>query len=680
MISAADILGRLQGVRGGDGKWSARCPAHEDQNPSLSIAESGGRVLLYCHAGCTYEAIRSALGLDKDDGASSIQTVYDYRDESGALLYQVVRLIPKRFLQRRVLPGGEYEWTMKNVKRKVLYKLRDIVKRPDETVWIVEGEKDADALHRHGLLGTTNCGGAGKWLPAYSQSLAGRRVRIIPDNDEPGKAHAAQVARSVRSIAESVKVVTLDVGPGGDVSDWLGSGRSVAELVALSNGTEEWTVQRIEGGTGPSLTGRHGSFRFDAPKFKLSVQIRASRIHSDGRLTAHLRFTDAARSQTIPASGVVNLSSSRTRATLANDLERSCAAIDAEQWKEILNSLYTQLQDRLIEGDPAMEIRPEEAGENVATWLLEPLVPFNMPSIIYGLGGVGKGWLALLLARATITGEVPRGLPIDVQQTGPVLYLDWETCSHDFHQRWRRVIAPRQDRIIYRRCAGTLEDESDYLQGVILEQKPVLLIVDSAGIACGGDLNSAETAISFFRAIRHLDVTALIIAHTPKNKPGTVFGSAYFMNLARSAWEVRSSSEPEDTDLVLGVAHRKCNVGPKQQPFGISIQIRDDCVISSAADLAASTVGDMASASTRILELLRHDGQKLPREIAETLGLSPDIVRARLRDLKGKGRVAVLHDKSYAIPVDAGEARRSARLGASRPVDVPFGEERECPF
>lgn len=57
------VLARLDGVRRrGAAQWTARCPAHDDREPSLSVTTgTGGRVLLYCHAGCTFSEIRQAL-------------------------------------------------------------------------------------------------------------------------------------------------------------------------------------------------------------------------------------------------------------------------------------------------------------------------------------------------------------------------------------------------------------------------------------------------------------------------------------------------------------------------------------------------------------------------------------------------------------------------------------------
>lgn len=61
-MKLADVLPRLEAVRPCAGGWVARCPAHSDRNPSLSIREVDGKVLLKCFAGCSFEAIRDALG------------------------------------------------------------------------------------------------------------------------------------------------------------------------------------------------------------------------------------------------------------------------------------------------------------------------------------------------------------------------------------------------------------------------------------------------------------------------------------------------------------------------------------------------------------------------------------------------------------------------------------------
>jgi putative DNA primase/helicase len=263
------VLLALKNVRGRGGAWTARCPAHEDRSPSLSIKEGhGGRVLLRCHAGCTTEAIVAALGLTMadlfpaelraertsgpadarverapghDNGALAprgqpvlVQT-YDYTDEHGTLLFQACRMREadgrKSFRQRRRHPEQPGEWLHKlDDTRRVLYRLPEVLEavalgRP---VFVVEGEKDADALADAGYCATTSPMGAGKWSDAYAEPLAGADVVILPDNDEPGRLHAGQVAASCLAVGARVRVVALPgLPPKGDVSDWLAAGHDL---------------------------------------------------------------------------------------------------------------------------------------------------------------------------------------------------------------------------------------------------------------------------------------------------------------------------------------------------------------------------------------------------------------------------------------------------------------------
>lgn len=69
MSGASGLVSRLAGVRQtGSDRWVAKCPAHEDRRPSLSIRElEDGRVLIHCFAGCETDAVVSAVGLQIAD-------------------------------------------------------------------------------------------------------------------------------------------------------------------------------------------------------------------------------------------------------------------------------------------------------------------------------------------------------------------------------------------------------------------------------------------------------------------------------------------------------------------------------------------------------------------------------------------------------------------------------------
>ena len=240
-----EILSKLQKVKKlKDNQWQARCPRHGDDNPSLTITNDSGKILIHCHAGCSFNEIVAALGMEIKDffpeqrEKPEIQEVYVYQDKAGKPLFEVVRFFPKDFRQRR--PDGE--WGLGGIKP-VLYHL-PLVKKAitdGETIFIVEGEKDCDNLRQLGLVATTSPMGAGKWRSYYSNSLQGADVVIIPDNDQPGEEHAEAVARSLKGKAKSIKILRLpDLKEKGDVTDWLSTGGTKEELLKLAADTEEW--------------------------------------------------------------------------------------------------------------------------------------------------------------------------------------------------------------------------------------------------------------------------------------------------------------------------------------------------------------------------------------------------------------------------------------------------------
>ncbi|BDG62321.1 AAA family ATPase [Caldinitratiruptor microaerophilus] len=234
------ILSALRGVKGPDasGNYSARCPFHDDKHASLSLHPERG---FRCHAeSCgrrgTVRALAEHLGLEtprRRDGREVVAT-YPYRDEKGRLLYEVVRFRPKDFRQRRPDGKGGYVWNLEGVRR-VLYRLPELLAAdPSKPVFVPEGEKDVEALRSRGLVATCNVMGAGKWQPEYAEHLKGRHVVVLPDNDQPGRDHAARVVASLRGVAASVRLIELPGLPEkGDVSDWFAQGHSADELLEL---------------------------------------------------------------------------------------------------------------------------------------------------------------------------------------------------------------------------------------------------------------------------------------------------------------------------------------------------------------------------------------------------------------------------------------------------------------
>lgn len=245
-MTPLEIAGKLGAKRTAEGAWIARCPAHEDKRASLSIGTGkAGRVLVHCFAGCTADAIAAAMRIDVRDlfaeSEEPTELTYDYRDEKGGLLFQVVRMPGKKFVQRRPTNGvGRFAWDYKlGDVRRVPYRLPQLV-ADDGTaiVFVPEGEKDCDNLAAKGLLATTNMGGAENWSKVASEArkvLAGRTVVALADNDDPGRKHARDVVESLRGIARAVVLELPGLPEKGDVSDWLSAGHTADELLSLAD-------------------------------------------------------------------------------------------------------------------------------------------------------------------------------------------------------------------------------------------------------------------------------------------------------------------------------------------------------------------------------------------------------------------------------------------------------------
>ena len=237
--------------------FSARCPAHEDGTASLSVSEGAdGKVLLKCFAGCEVADVVAALGLAMKDlfpegpeppakkTRGKIVATYRYTDEAGEPLFDVVRSDPKGFRQRRPDPSkpGAFLWNLDGVRR-VLYRLVEVLAAvlAGIRVYVVEGEKDADALARIGVTATTNPGGAGKWLPGHSEALRGAHVVILPDADEPGRKHGETVAKALHGVAASVRVLALGRSGVKDAADFIAAGGTREDLEARADAAPEWS-------------------------------------------------------------------------------------------------------------------------------------------------------------------------------------------------------------------------------------------------------------------------------------------------------------------------------------------------------------------------------------------------------------------------------------------------------
>lgn len=272
-LEAGGFTPRPSGAGSGAG-WIARCPAHDDRQPSLSVGVAeDGKVLVHCHAGCETEWVVGALGLTMADlmpgdprrldapqpigksktngkpqtdpafltADAALQNLrrrhgneaaaWEYYDAAGELVGVVCRwnLAGGKEIRPVSLQPDGWRITAMPTPRP-LYRLRKLLKADrSKPVFIVEGEKTADAAARCGLLAVTSAGGAQAANKADWKPLAGRRAVIVPDNDKAGEKYADDVAKlCYEAGAAEVRILRLqeyapELPEGGDLADVLES-------------------------------------------------------------------------------------------------------------------------------------------------------------------------------------------------------------------------------------------------------------------------------------------------------------------------------------------------------------------------------------------------------------------------------------------------------------------------
>ena len=197
------------------GKAKAQCPAHDDRNPSLCVTRIEGSVLVYCQAGCVTDDVLAAVGLTKRD-------LFD--DRNGATYrYPGGRTVHRDASKRFHQSGDTKDRTLFRADR-----LGDA-----QIVYVCEGEKDVLAVEAVGASAVCAAGGAGKahlfdWSP-----LKQRDVIVVADKDKPGRAHAEGVAKQLKNVAKTVRLVEAAIGK--DAADHLAAGKTLDELVAVDS-------------------------------------------------------------------------------------------------------------------------------------------------------------------------------------------------------------------------------------------------------------------------------------------------------------------------------------------------------------------------------------------------------------------------------------------------------------
>ncbi len=236
------IIQITRAKRSGTG-FLGHCPAHDDANPSLSFTDTNGKMLLKCHAGCPVDKIFAALESVKafcsntnQEDAEPMKVIksFFYEGYDGKPALRIDRFENKNgktFRQFHI----ENECWVKGGTKEPLRPYRYFEWNGSDSIFLVEGEKCADALYEIGLVSTTTPGGANQWRSSYAESFIGKNIICLPDNDDPGRMYISKASADIFKVSNSIKTVNLpNAGLGEDVFDWIKKGGTKEALLKLS--------------------------------------------------------------------------------------------------------------------------------------------------------------------------------------------------------------------------------------------------------------------------------------------------------------------------------------------------------------------------------------------------------------------------------------------------------------
>jgi len=279
----AKALGNAKKV---NGNWLASCPVpghgrgNGDKNPSLSITENNGKYLFHCHGGCdqhsVFDAVRErnllpaiqrqeySLALIKGELMTmpTLEQEWEYKDEAGETLFVKHRFKTntekgKTYSLHKVDAAGNRKGSMTGA-RIVPYRLPELInaREAGRAIYLVEGEKAADALVSIGAIATTSHAGASHWPADITQYFAGAVVIVVPDCDAPGWKYAKRVVEALLPVAKAIRVLDFNLPElGDDAFEWVADGGDRARLAELAKAlpvitdinqvqTPDWIVPR----------------------------------------------------------------------------------------------------------------------------------------------------------------------------------------------------------------------------------------------------------------------------------------------------------------------------------------------------------------------------------------------------------------------------------------------------
>jgi len=228
--------------------------------------------------------------------------------------------------------------------------------------------------------------------------------------------------------------------------------------------------------------------------------------------------------------------------------------------------------------------------DGATPYLLKPFILKSGVTLLFGKHGDGKSMLALRWGLGIATGKGFGGeLP---ERTGPILYVDIEDTKepHELRMAAMQVSLNISDDemshlVWHERVSGNIKDARRRLKRLVRDKGFALVIIDSVGLARGGDVSASEPTIKLFKLFNQLGVPVLALDHVTKedgkrsstgnmdHREATPIGSQFTQSSARLAWYIQVLPQSTAKLKKLNLFNTKHNHTPQHVPIGLSTKL-----------------------------------------------------------------------------------------------------------
>lgn len=507
---------------------------------------------------------------------------YVYKDRDGEPTFRVVRRNEKDFFVQHKNGRG---WKAGlNGDSPPPYHLPDVISAiaTGETVYVVEGEKDADSGDSHGITATCNYGGAGKWKDEHSKWLRNAaRIIIIWDLDEEGAKHAWKVYDSLKNVGAG-PILFRCAAAGKDLTDHLEEGFEVEQLIKRRPPKEESEKPDVQAIGDPDLP---VAFKYIIEKLKAKPEGDPSEnqfnalcpAHDDHRPSLSISI-DEKRGRILLRCQANCEYDSIVQALGLTPSELRWETVESYQWK-----LDKRVEELELRADSLVQFESKRAGnefkielfdmltgvdelaipEVVDKYLIEGLFPISSRVMLIAEQKVGKTRFCLSLAKSICDEEPFLGRQVTIPDGARVLYLNGEMNDNMFRDWLREADFKCPERFVVKHFSGQAfpfwrEDYRERLADWLSLMRIHLMIVDTQSIFMRGMVTNENDNIEVSRWQGAIDElrragevpNVLVVHHTGKAEQGSGRGASVMGAWPDALWYLRKVGEVEKGEVL----------------------------------------------------------------------------------------------------------------------------------